>query len=94
MQEELAKTFIGELGTFGRAYAAAKLGLPPDVAEVVARIQQSPEMMEVLAMPELKEMMKEPDALKEIAQFLKIGSLSKPTKPPQGTPSTGGGPVN
>ncbi|MFN7147089.1 MAG: hypothetical protein ACK4YP_25190, partial [Myxococcota bacterium] len=94
MQEELAKTFIGELGTFGRAYAAAKMGLPADLAELVTRVQQSPELLEVLSMPELKEMLKDPDALKEVAQILKLGAMSKPTKPPQGTPPAGGSPVN
>ncbi len=93
MQQELAKTFIGELGTFGRAFAAAKMGLPPDLAELVASVQQSPELLEVLSMPELKEMLKDPDALKEVAQILKLGAMTKPTKPPK-KPPTDDGPVN
>lgn len=36
MQEEVLKSFIGELGNLGRAHAAAKVGLPPDIAELVA----------------------------------------------------------
>lgn len=103
VREELGKQFIVELGSVGRAIASAKMGIPPELGDVVAAVQDSPELMTALQDPRIRSLLKEPEVAKHIAETLgmvaehvaqaKAAQAKAPAAPPPATdppPADGG----
>ncbi len=85
VREELGKTFIAELGTFGRAVAAAKFGMAPELAELMDVVQASPELLDALKSPAVRQMLKDEKTRKELAELLNLAAKAGPPDP-SGTP--------
>jgi hypothetical protein len=86
VREELGKQFIQELGSLGRAFAASKIGIPPELADVVGALGASPDLMEALKLPEVRAMLNDEGTLKELAALLKMSAKATAAKPQPATP--------
>ncbi len=87
VREELGKQFISELGGLGRAIAASKLGLNPDLAELAELVTASPELAEAIKSPAVRAMLKDEKTRKELAQLLTLAAqTAEPSAPPAATP--------
>ncbi len=71
VREALGVQFIQELGSLGRALAASKSGIPPELADVVGALGTSPDLMEALKLPEVRALLNDEATLKELAQLLR-----------------------
>ena len=71
VREALGVQFIQELGSLGRALAASKTGIPPELADVVGALGTSPDLMEALKLPEVRALLNDEATLKELAQLLR-----------------------
>ena len=63
-REDLGKTFIAELGGLGRATAASKLGVSPELAELADAIKS----------PAVRQMLHDEKTRKELAQQLTLAA--------------------
>lgn len=82
VREELARQFVSELGLLGRALASAKLGVPPELAELVSSVGESPELMEALKSPEVRKLLRDDKTRKELAELLKMAAAAPANPPP------------
>lgn len=76
VREELGRQFIAELGTFGRAMAAAKFGMAPELVELADLVTASPELAEALKAPEVRKLLKDEKTRKELAALLVMAAKS------------------
>lgn len=74
VREELGKQFLSELGTFGRVFAASKLGMTPEMAELVEVIGACPELMEAIKNPKVRTMLRDEKTRKELAMMLQLAA--------------------
>lgn len=93
VREELGKQFIHELGSLGRALAASKVGIPPDLADVVGALGSSPDLMEALKLPEVRALLNDEATLKELAELLKNVATAKRPPPPANKPQPSAAPA-
>lgn len=83
VREELGKQFIAEMGGLGRAVAAAKFGMAPELMELADIVSASPELAEALKAPEVRRMLRDEKTRKELAELLMLAAKSSdPTPPP------------
>lgn len=74
VREELGKTFIAELGGLGRAIAASKLGVSPELAELAEIVTASPELADAIKSPAVRQMLRDEKTRKELAQLLTLAA--------------------
>jgi hypothetical protein len=93
VREELGKTFIAELGGLGRAIAASKLGVSPELAELAEIVTASPELADAIKSPAVRQMLRDEKTRKELAQLLTLaaqaadaGAPSNAQTPPANEP--------
>lgn len=84
VREELGKQFIAEMGGLGRAVAAAKFGMAPELLELADIVSASPELAEALKAPEVRRMLRDEKTRKELAELLVLAakSAAEPSPPP------------
>lgn len=83
IREELGKTFLSELGSFGRLLASTRLGVPPEFAELGDLISTSPELAEAIRDPNVRAMLKDDKTRRELAQLLLIAAKKPNTSGPE-----------
>lgn len=86
VREELGKQFIAEMGGLGRAVAAAKFGMAPELVELADIVSASPELSEALKAPEVRRMLRDEKTRKELAELLMVAAKSSEPTPPPSTP--------
>lgn len=82
VREELGKQFIAEMGGLGRAVAAAKFGMAPELMELADIVSASPELAEALKAPEVRKMLRDEKTRKELAELLVLAAKSVDPTPP------------
>lgn len=89
VREELGKQFIAEMGGLGRAVAAAKFGMAPELVELADIVTASPELADALKAPEVRRMLRDEKTRKELAELLMLAAKSADaanSPPPANTP--------
>ncbi len=86
VREALGVQFIQELGSLGRALAASKTGIPPELADVVGALGSSPDLMDALKLPEVRALLNDEATLKELAELLR--NVAKATSAAKAKPTT------
>ena len=94
VREALGVQFIQELGSLGRALAASKTGIPPELADVVGALGSSPDLMEALKLPEVRALLNDEATLKELAELLRNVAAAKQPPPAAAKPPTNTPPAN
>lgn len=82
MREELGKQFISEIGTFGRVFASAKLGMSPELVELAELVSASPELLEAMKNPKVRSMLRDEKTRKELAALLLMAASGAANAPP------------
>ncbi len=85
VREALGVQFIQELGSLGRALAASKSGIPPELVDVVGALGTSPDLMEALKLPEVRALLSDEATLKELAELLR--NVAKATSAAKAKPA-------
>jgi hypothetical protein len=82
MREELGKQFISEIGTFGRVFASAKLGMSPELVELAELVSASPELLDAMKNPKVRAMLRDEKTRKELAALLMMAAAGGTNTPP------------
>lgn len=87
VRDDLAKEFVTQLGTLGRAWVATKAGMPPEMLELADIVSSSPELQEALKNPAVLKVLREEKSRKELAALLILATQTGDT-PPANDPTT------
>ena len=77
VRDDLAKEFVSQLGTLGRAWVASKAGMPPEMLELADIVSSSPELQEALKNPAVLKVLREEKSRKELAALLILATQTE-----------------
>ena len=86
VRDDLAKEFVSQLGTLGRAWVASKAGMPPEMLELADIVSSSPELQEALKNPAVLKVLREEKSRKELAALLILATQADAPANDAGTP--------
>ena len=86
VRDDLAKEFVTQLGTLGRAWVSTKAGMPPEMLELADIVGSSPELQEALKNPAVLKLLREEKSRKELAALLILATQAEAPANDPGTP--------
>lgn len=86
VRDDLAKEFVSQLGTLGRAWVASKAGMAPEMMELADIVSSSPELQEALKNPAVLKVLREEKSRKELAALLILATQTEAPANDAGTP--------
>jgi hypothetical protein len=86
VRDDLAKEFVSQLGTLGRAWVASKAGMAPEMMELADIVSSSPELQEALKNPAVLKVLREEKSRKELAALLILATQADAPANDAGTP--------